>query len=188
MSEHDYHALDLHLRRFWPDREFEDFQWAAGPIGQVLPRFRVRRLAPSNPDQGWTYVSIGAFEIHAGQRVEFVIESPVESPAHVESLAVIAHHHATTAHPLHLGRLINLGRPWLRESLAEGFMVNLPYPWGPELEWCGLANGERVQLLWLVPITPAEFRYAETEGTPALEDLFEAHAVHVTDAGRPSIR
>lgn len=94
--EHDYHAVDLHLRRFWPDHAVEDFQWTIGPIKDVLPRFHVRRLAPSRPGEGWIYVSIGAFEVDRGQQVEFIIQSPEETPEHVESLAVIAHHHATS--------------------------------------------------------------------------------------------
>ncbi|MEV0687700.1 suppressor of fused domain protein [Nocardia sp. NPDC050378] len=102
-------------------------------------------------------------------------------------MAVIAHHHATTRHPLHSGRLINPGGPWKRDSIAQGFMVNLPYPWWPQLEWCELPDGERVQLLWLVSIIPAEHRYAVTEGTPALGHRLEAHAVHTLDPHRASL-
>jgi hypothetical protein len=186
-GEHDYHAIDLHLRGFWPDRPLQDFSWNAGPIREVLPNFRVRRLAPVTAGQPWIYVSIGAFEADAGQRVEFVIEAPAEDPIHVESLAMIAHFHVVGDHPFHLGLTANLGRPWIDGATATGFMLNLPYPFGPELEWTELPDGDPVQFLWLVPITPREAIYATGNGTAALEDLFEQNRVDVLDPARKSV-
>jgi Suppressor of fused protein (SUFU) len=186
-GEHDYHAIDLHLRGFWPDREFEDFSWNRGPIREVLPNFRVRRLAPGAVDQSWVYASLGAFEVDAGQRVEFVVVAPAEDPIHVESLAMITHFHAVGNHPFHLGLTANLGRPWIDGATATGFMLNLPYPFGPDLEWAELPDGEPVRFLWLVPITPGEAIYATRNGTAALEDLFEQNQVDVLDPFRESI-
>ncbi|ACY96333.1 MULTISPECIES: suppressor of fused domain protein [Thermomonospora] len=186
-GEHDYHAIDLHLRNFWPDRPFEEFSWNLGPIRDVLPNFRVRRISPIAVNQPWIYVSVGAFEVDSFQRVEFVLEAPAKSPIHVESLAMIAHYHAVGDHPFHLGRTVNLGRPWIDGATATGFMLNLPYPFGPDLEWMELPNGEPVQFLWLVPITRREAIYAMGNGTAALEDLFEEKQVDVLDPFRKSV-
>jgi hypothetical protein len=39
-------AVRRHYSTFWPDREHEEFEWTAGPLGVRLPAFRVRRIAP----------------------------------------------------------------------------------------------------------------------------------------------
>ena len=41
-----FDGLRSHLDRFWPDRPHEEFVWTLGPIGESLPRFRVRRRVP----------------------------------------------------------------------------------------------------------------------------------------------
>jgi hypothetical protein len=158
IDEHGYHLIDLHLRRFWPSHPVEDFTWDLGPIGEVLPRFRVRRVSPLGASDAWLYVSIGAFEVATGQRVEFIIESPVETPRHVETLAMVAYLHATIGHPLH-GRIVNIGRPWLDGAIADHFLVSHPYIFQEAAEWCRL-NSEFVQFVWLVPITAREADYA----------------------------
>ena len=44
MSDDDtYEGERAHLDAFWPDRVHEEFVWKLGPIGESLPRFRVRR-------------------------------------------------------------------------------------------------------------------------------------------------
>lgn len=45
---------------------------------------------------------------------------------------------------------------------ADHLMVSLPYPYGPDLEWCETPSG-KVQVLWLVPITGAEADLARTK-------------------------
>jgi Suppressor of fused protein (SUFU) len=185
--EHDFHAIDLHLRNVWADHEFEDFRWTLGPIAEVLPRFRVRRIAPASESDSWVYVSMGAFEVTDGQRVEFIIDSPEETPYHVESLAIVAHFHATSGHPLHVNRTVNLGRPWMEGASANGFLLSLPYPFGKRSEWCQIDDGSSVQFLWLVPITPSEAEYAAQNGADALETLFEEREVDTLDPFRESV-
>lgn len=185
--EHDLHALDLHLREYFPDRAMEDFRWTLGPIEQVLPHFRVRRIAPASPDDGWLYVTLGACTVSTGgQRVEFMIESPEETPRIVETLAIVAHSHATSGHPYHVGRTIDLGRPWLDGATATNFLVDHPFLYEPDVEWCRLGE-ESVQFVWLVPITTAEAGFARRDGADALTDLLEQRQADVLDPGRPSV-
>jgi hypothetical protein len=54
-----------HLDGFWPGRVHEEFVWTLGPIGQSLPRFRVRRIAPGERRDPWVYVTVGAWEATA---------------------------------------------------------------------------------------------------------------------------
>ena len=136
-----YLGESAHLDGFWPDRAAEDFTWEQGPIVDRVPGFRVRRVSPREQDDGWVYASLGAWEatVGTGAGCEFVVHSPVESALHVELLAMVVDFHADPAYaPLDVGRVVEIGRPWLHGSNLTHLLVSLPYPWGPELECCSL--------------------------------------------------
>ncbi|WP_067486604.1 suppressor of fused domain protein [Actinomadura hibisca] len=187
-GERDYRAIDRHLRDFFPDGHFHDFSWTKGPIQEVLPDFRVRRMSPASPDpeDAWVYVTMGAFEGDRGPRLEFVIEAPAEDPIHVESLAMVAHRHVTGT-PLDLGQTVDIGRPWIDGSPQDCFMVDLPHSFGPKLEQGRLADGEPVRFLWLVPITRSEAEYARAHSADALGDLLEQKEADILDPFRPPV-
>jgi hypothetical protein len=133
-------------------------------------------------------VTVGAWEAAADpqHRFEFFILSPTETAAHVETLAMIANFHADRRFTLHVGSTVDIGRPWIEGASADHLMVSLPYPYGPDLEWCETPSG-KVQVLWLVPITGAEAGLARTKGTAALEQLLEDSDVNVIAADRKSL-
>lgn len=54
--------LSKHVAQWWPDRDQVELEWELGPIRERLPLFRVRRISPIGPGQGYIYLSIGAFE------------------------------------------------------------------------------------------------------------------------------
>lgn len=177
-----------HLDEFWPDRSHEEFVWTLGPIGQSLPRFRVRRIAPAERRDPWVYVTVGAWEATAGDAhgTEFFLLSPTEDPRHVELLAMVANLHADVRYRLRVGSTVNIGRPWMEGSAADHLLVSLPYPYGPSLERCEL--GERhVRFLWLVPITAAEANLVRSKGMEALENLLEQGSVDVISPKRRSL-
>ncbi|HEY0561308.1 MAG TPA: suppressor of fused domain protein [Frankiaceae bacterium] len=181
-------GLRAHLDAFWPDRSHEEFVWSRGPIGTSLPRFRVRRIAPAIPSEPWVYVTVGAWEATGSDAhgTEFLLLSPVEEPLHVELLAMVANLHADARYRLHVGSTITIGRPWIDSSLADHLLVSLPYPYGPALEHCRLAE-RHLQLLWLVPITPAEAGIVEKQGLGALEPLLDQPGVDVLAPTRRSV-
>lgn len=60
-----------------------------------------------------------------------------------------------------------------------------PFLWSDELKTLEL-DSKTVAWLLAVPISEAELRYAESEGTEKLEELFEQHQIDVYDINRPS--
>lgn len=174
--------LIAHYLKTWPDHDMDLFSWELGPIRKVLPDFRVCRISPLQPPEPWVYVSIGA---SIDDTIEFFILSPEENPRHVESLAIVAHFHATGGR-LTVGRIVNCGRPWLEGSKCDHFFVSLPYPYGPALEWCD-ATKQRTQVLWLLPITSDEADFAALHGIEALESAFDKAEIEMVDPQRPSV-
>lgn len=189
-AEHEdvFGALRSHLERFWPDRPHEEFEWTVGPIGESLPRFRVRRVAPLSPRDAWVYTSLGAWEVthDEGDGMEFFLLAPTESPFHVELLAMVANLHADSRYRLSVGSVVNIGRAWTEGSSCDHLLVSRPYPYGPRLERCQV-DGRLVRFIWLVPITPAEAALARREGVEALERLLEQNEIDPIAPARPSV-
>jgi hypothetical protein len=173
-----------HVADFWRGREQEEFEWTAGPIGARLPDFRVRRIAPAAKNEPWVYATVGAWRARDSEAKEFVLLAPAESPAHVETLTMIAFFHADR--PLDVGSTVRIGRPWTDDGVADHLLVSLPYPFGPALEHLD-ASGTHVRFLWLVPITAAEADYRRERGLEALEQLMEAENVNVVNPLRRSL-
>lgn len=177
-------AIESHVRKFFRGHEVEDFIFPFGPIQDLLPRFRVLRVAPGPVTELWTYVSVGAWEVGKdNSSLEFIIIAPEENPRHVELLAMIAYYHNN--HSLGLGHTFPIGEPWLDDSQCGHMLVSLPYPYGKELEICDAGNGH-VHLYWLLPITAAEREFGMANGLEALEELFERQALEYWKQDRSS--
>lgn len=179
-------AVRRHLDGFWPEHPQEEFAWTIGPVEERLPGFRVRRIAPVKSTDPWVYVTVGASGATDGDGMEFFILSPSQSPRHIETLAMVANFHADARYRLSIGRTVRIGRPWIEGAIADHLLVSLPYPYGPALEHCEVAD-RHVQVLWLVPITEAEARYAGGRGLEALEQLIERSDVDVISPARRSL-
>jgi hypothetical protein len=152
----------------------EFFSWEAGPIKKTLPDFRVCRVAPCKLD-AWIYVTSGASgnKINDEPAIEFILMAPQHDPIHIETLAIISHYHSTLKDGLGVGHILNGGRPWLGKSKCDHFLVSLPYPFGPNLEWCRADSKKPIRFLWLLPITNTERVYALDHGIEALEERFD---------------
>ena len=83
------------------------------------------------------------------------------------------------------GHTFPIGEPWLQGSECEFMLVSVPYPFGPELEVCKLAEGH-LHFFWLLPITKAEREFKIREGQEALEQRFDARAVEYWKPDRDS--
>lgn len=174
-----------HYDAFWPDRPQQNFSWELGPINTRLPGFRVRRVSPVRADDPWIYATVGAAEDGDPDAKEFLLLAPVESPRHVETLAMIANFHADPNNKLSVRSIVDIGRPWMESANADHLLVSLPYPFGPRLEHCE-AEGHHVQIVWLVPLTRSEAKFARTHGVEAIEQLLESGNVDVISPARPS--
>jgi len=179
-------AVRKHIEGFWPDRPQEEFSWELGPIEARVPGFRVRRVAPVKSSDPWVYLTVGASSVSEEDGIEFFLLAPSESPRHVETLAMVASFHADSRYRLGLGRTVNIGRPWAEGAVADHLLVSLPYPYGPDLEVCEVDDAQ-VRILWLVPITEPEARFAFDHGTEELERLFDAAGVDVLRPERASL-
>jgi len=135
-----------------------------------------------------TYVTLGCWGAvrHDGEGAEFVLSAREPHPAHVATLAGVAVRHcATPDQRLARGSVVPLERPWANGSSCDHLLVTLPYPYGPDFEWCYWRR-KSAQLLWLMPITADEAGFVAAHGVEALERRFEESQVHFTDPGRPS--
>lgn len=181
-------SFDRHLRRHFPDGEHEDVVPARAGLEDVLPGFRVRRVAPDDPDEPWIYVTHGAAQAAAPGEAgaEYVLAAPAQDPVLVEMLAALASVNADPDRRLGVGSVIALGRPWIAGAPAEHLLVAPPYPFGAGVERC--ATDERdVVVLWLLPITAAEARFVRAQGYDAFEEIMRAGAFNVADPARPSL-
>ena len=180
-------ALAKHLNRHFPRRPRSAHHWPFGPVEDVLPGFRVVRVSPTSPADPWFYVTQGVAAISSTpERLEFVLMAPAESATHVESLAMVANFHADPAYGVREGKVLNIGRPWLDGSTCDHFLVSLPYPLGPDFEWCR-TWGTPIRILWLLPVTAAEANLARDRGVEELESRLERHAVDILDVHRASV-
>lgn len=186
MTTETYETLRRHLSESWPDREHEDFRWTLGPISQVISGFMVRRVSALGPGSSYIYLSVGAFSVGSEQMREFFIMSPVESPRHVETLAMVAHFHSRQTHHLKHGDVLDLGHPWLEGSDYRHLLVSWPYALDARAASCAVER-EEIIYLWLVPISDAEAQLVRERGSEALEEILEKTGTNLLDPKRPSV-
>ena len=186
MSDYTQEKILKHLHWFWPNHTIEVFRWEHGPVLELVDTFRVGRISPRSADEPWIYISLNASELRgAHDSTEFVILSPIEDMIHIETLAVTAFYNVS--YPLTLGKVIDVGKPWLQNSRMHHFLVSLPYPYGPAFEWCTLSDTEKVRFLWLLPVTEEEADFAKAYGVEALERRFDQEEINAVDPERQSV-
>lgn len=179
-------AVRRHYDQFWPGHPQDEVRWPLRPPVDYLPDLVVRRVAPLRWEDPWVYATVGASAVTGTHPLEFFLIAPAESPVHVETLTMAANFHGDPRYHLYLGRTIDIGRPWHPGSSLDHLLVSLPYPYGPGVEHC-FARDRHVRVLWLLPITAAEARYARERGIEALEQLLETYAVDTLALDRPSV-
>jgi hypothetical protein len=175
-----------HCSKFFQGHEESTWTWELGPIRGMAPWFQVLRFAPGPRTQLWCYVSLGASLLsnRNSRRLEFILTTEKETPRAVELLAMIAHYHQHQT--LGLFHSLPIGQPWLEGSTCEHFLISLPYPFGEQLEVCECGD-TFIQILWLLPITKAEFDFKKARGVDALERLFEEAAIEYWRVDRESV-
>jgi hypothetical protein len=181
-------AVRRHVRAHWPRNAVEPFVWTIGPIRQTLPDFEVQRVRSNHRGEPWVYVTTGAWDARKPDKhgFEFFLQSPEEDPIHVETLAMVANFHADPKYGVGLGDVIEIGRPWMDESLCDRLLVSLPYPYGPDFEHCVIGD-HHIRFLWLLPISASEAQYLRANGQEALERKFEEAGINAVDPRRVSV-
>jgi hypothetical protein len=159
------------LRHFFAGHGCDDHQWTLGPAADELPRLRVLEFAPGPKSLLSVYCTVGAWEARSDPHLEFLIAAPAPDQRHVELLTMAAWYHGR--HGLGTGHTLPIGEPWLPGSTCEYFLVSRPYPFGPQLEVCNMADAH-IHVLWLLPITTAERAFKVQAGAEALERRFDA--------------
>jgi hypothetical protein len=177
-----------HYETFF-DREGEELTWPHGPHGPAAHRlgaFRVLEIPPNDQTPLWTYASVGAFALGPpeAEPLEFLLLFGHQATERgVELVTTVAYHHHTRG--LAPGHRLPLGEPWIEGATCDAFLVSAPHPFGPTLERVRV-GARLVRVLWLLPITPAERRFAAQRGLEALEQRFDDAPVEYWQASRPS--
>jgi hypothetical protein len=143
-----------------------------GPKEKLHPDFYVLEFKPNNRHDFWAYCSVGmSLDRQDGNLIEVFIFSPRQDKAHVELITVCASYHRNSL-PLNIHHTINIGRPWLDNSVCDHCFISLPYLDGEDLELFNYHN-QTYRCYWLIPITEMERDYKLDNGCEALEQLFE---------------
>lgn len=184
MTPSEYHRrVHRHVEGFFADHRVASCAFDRGPIQRVLPGFHSLQVDPGPLLDQTTYVSVGAgFPDDGHEHLEFVTVAPAPSARHVELLAMTSHYHRT-GERVGLGHTFPIGEPWVPGSSLNHFLVSLPYPFGPELEYLPIPD-HNVRLLWLLPITTSERDYKREHGLEALEARFDATELAYWDPKR----
>ena len=179
-----------HLERAYPDSVHDDFAPARAQVEDVLPGFRVRRIAPASSGEPWIYATNGASAAMGVDEdgAEYVLLAPAADPVLVEMLAALATVNADPDRRLGVGSIIALKRPWTGKATAKNLLVLPPYVFGPGFEVYEPPDEDRcIVVLWLVPITSSEARYVRLHGVQRFEQLMQRSEANLASPGRAAI-
>ena len=179
-----------HLERAYPDSVHEDFASARAAVEDVVPGFRVRRIAPASSGEPWVYATNGASVAIDDDEdgAEYVLLAPAADPVLVEMLAALATVNADPHRRLGVGSIVALKRPWTGTATAENLLVLPPYVFGPGFEvYEPPGEDRRIVVLWLVPITSSEARFVRLHGVQKFEELMQRSEANLVSPRRPPI-
>ncbi len=180
-------AIRQHLKGFWPNSTLQSEKVPSGPIDKSIPGLEILRLSAQEANRPHIYVTNGCFMVEAAHvKREFFLISPKSTPEVTKMLIMLAHFHADPRYRLDIGRIVGIGDPWISGSTCDHFLISLPYPYGPKLEWLKL-DLNCIRFLWALPITPREAAFAELNGYQALEEQFDKAAIDCLNIARASV-
>ncbi|MEM9328148.1 MAG: suppressor of fused domain protein, partial [Bacteroidota bacterium] len=160
--------------------------WTLGPSDQLHPDFYVLEMKPNEVHAMWTYLTVGmSMERPDDNLIELFVYSPKQDDSLVELMTVNASFHRN-AQPLYIHHTVNIGRPWLDQSICDHGFISQPYLDGPEFEIFEF-NGRTYRCFWFIPITVEERNYKTENGHEALEQLFESGPVDFLNPKRANL-
>ena len=185
--------LRNHIDSFWLDNTKKCLNLEDGPLKNLLPSWHVIEIQPVEANSPWVYVTLGAWEITKDELykrgrwgLEFLITSPREDFSNVNTLAMTTFYHANPRYRIELGKILEIGYPWLDNSSCDHFLVSHPYPFSPDFETIEI-NDITISFRWLLPITKSEALYAQDNGQEALEEIFERVVLDYLDVNRQPV-
>ena len=155
----------------WPDPDGD-------PDVRVLVTIGMSASSQAEPPPGLCLVSRPRTELFA------VVPRDREHEV-ARVLADLATYPAREATWIHRFHNLSLGRPFVEGSSLSALVLEVPYLGA---EFATLQHPtDRVDLLWVLPITASEHKYLKEHGYDAFSDLFEASNPDVTDFSRVSV-
>lgn len=152
-----------------------------GPVHQLPSDFCVFEVPPGSARDVWIYGTCG-MSFGDSTPIELFLLSPRKAPELVELLYITAHFHLFSEQ-LDTDHTVNFGRPWLPGSQCDhGILSTMD---GAKVQWADV-DDQKVQFLWLIPITKAERDYKVEFGSDALDEEFVEKEVDCVDPMRQS--
>lgn len=197
----------MHTAENWLKVREDHYERHFGPLSEPVmhstddaqPHIDVYQFRPSADRDYWTLITGGMSDIrqpvppeapeYVAPRAELLMYVREPKPWMFRALKELAEYpsrHDTCLHWWHTvsnSRSIEHGA-----SSFSAFFFLPPYFENPQTFGSLKIAGERVDMLWVVPITSAELDYALERGSEALDELLtEAELDPVVDEERPSL-
>ena len=156
-----------------------------GPTEKLHGDFYVLEIPPGSVRGCWVYATIGMSLDRIDNQIELLIYSPQKDDSLVELLTFCGSYHRNCL-PLNLHHTVNIGQPWLKNSLCDHAFISLPYLEGESLELFKYKDNT-THCYWLIPITKEERDYKIEHGCEALEQLFESNNLDYLNPARQNL-
>ncbi|MEN5059003.1 suppressor of fused domain protein [Sphingobacterium kitahiroshimense] len=157
-----------------------------GPINKLDPEFFILEFPPNQIHNMYTYCTVGmSLNRWDENLIELFIYAAEKNSLLVDLLCYCANYHRNDA-PLNLHHTVNLGQPWLRESLCDHGFISFPYLEKPDFEQIDIDH-KTIKCFWYIPITKAERDFKIEFGYDALETIFEEKELNYLSPERASL-
>jgi hypothetical protein len=157
-----------------------------GPMEKLHKDFFILKFPPNNMHSMYCYCTVGmSVDRLDVNLIELFIYSTKESDSLVDLLTYCASYHRMKL-PLNLHHTVNIGLPWLENSICDHGFISLPYLDGEALEIYRF-DEYQIHCYWYIPITEKERDYKIKNGCEALEQLFEDNQLDYLNPNRISL-
>ena len=189
----------------WMECREGHYQKFLGPIespvmhstDEKVPHIDIYQFGPTDERDFWTLITGGMSDVAQrapeldppiSGRTEILLYAPEPQPWMFSVLKGLAGMPFDDDTYLHWGHTVPNGQPMTaKPSLLTSFFFLPPYFEDDGFDTLTL-DDERVDILWLVPITEAEREFAVENGSRALEEVFaEKELPRGIDEGRASL-
>jgi hypothetical protein len=157
-----------------------------GPKEKLYSDFQVLEFPPNQKHSMFSYCTVGMSADRLDDNlIELVVYASKADNSLLELLTICASYHRNVL-PLNIHHTVNIGQPWVDDSICDHAFVSLPYLDGQELEMFNF-EGSEIHCYWLIPITEKERDFKIENGSEALELLFEEKQIDFLDPKRDSL-